>query len=177
MVKHVLDTKMYGLMLKPKKLTKMWNITAYTDSNWADDKQTRISVAGYVLYFCGVAVAWKSKGMKHVTLSLSEAELVALSECMKFVMKIVQDLGLELQRPVTVRVHNVGAMFLVENATTTQRTRHIDIRYKWVSEFIENRDVEIVFVKTAENDADIFTKNVSGDLNKRHVKQMMHLED
>ena len=179
-VKYVLDTHMYGLLLKPKKLTEMWNITAYTDSNWAGDKQTRISVAGYVLYFCGVAVAWKSKGMKHVTLSLSEAELVALSECVKdvkFVMKIVEDLGLELQRPVTVRVDNVGAMFLAENATTTQRTRHIDIRYKWVSEFIENGDVEIVFVKTAENDADIFTKNVSGDLNERHVKQMMHLED
>ena len=118
--------------------------------------------------------------MKHVTLSLSEAELVALSECVKdvkFVMKIVEDLGLELQRPVTVRVDNVGAMFLAENATTTQRTRHIGIRYKWVSEFIENGDVEIVFVKTAENDADFFTKNVSGDLNERHVNPMMHLED
>ena len=48
-VKYVLDTHLYGLLLKPKKYTKMWNITAYTDSNWAGDKETRISVAGYVL--------------------------------------------------------------------------------------------------------------------------------
>ena len=58
-----------------------------------------------------------------------------------------------------------------------QRTRHIDIRYKWVSEFIENGDIQIVFVKTVNNNADIFTKNVSGDLNDRHVKRMMHLEE
>jgi len=179
-IKYVLDTEGYGLKLEPKKDTEMWSITAFSDSDWAGDKQSRISVSGYVLYFCGVAVAWKSKGMKHITLSSAEAELVALSECVKdvrFVMKIMEDLKLEVKRPVVVRVDNVGAMFLAENSTTSQRTRHIDIRYKWVSEFIENGDVQIVFVKTAENDADIFTKNVSGDLNERHVRQMMHLEE
>ena len=82
-----------------------------------------------------------------------------------------------MQRPVIVRVDNVGAMFLAENSTTSQRTRQIDIRYKWMSEVIENGDVQIIFVKTVENDADIFTKNVSGDLNDRHVKRMMHFEE
>ena len=118
--------------------------------------------------------------MKHITLSLSEAELVALSECVKdvrFVMMIMEDLNLEVHRPVTVMVDNVGAMFLAENSTTSQRTRHIDIRYKWVHEFVENGDVEIIFVKTAENDADIFTKNVSADLNDRHVDQMMSMDE
>ena len=76
-----------------------------------------------------------------------------------------------------MRVDKVGAIFLAENSTTSQRTRHIDIRYKWVSEFVENGDVEIIFVKTAENDSDIFTKNVSGDLNDRHVSQMMCAEE
>ena len=179
-IKYVLDTEGYGLKLEPKMNLEMWSIIAFSDSDWAGDKQSRISVAGYVLYFCGVAIAWKSKGMKHITLSSSEAELVALSECVKdvrFVIMIMEDLGLNLHRPVTVMVDNVGAMFLAENATTSQRTRHIDIRYKWVNEFVENGDVKIVFVKTAENDSDIFTKNVSGELNDRHVNQMMSIED
>ena len=175
-IKYVLDTKKYGLKLEPKRENDMWNLEAFSDSDWAGDKQSRISICGYILYFCGVAIAWKSKGMKHVTLSSSEAELVALSECVKdvkFVMKILEDLGIKVSRPVTVRVDNVGAIFLAENATTSQRTRHIDIRYKWVSEFIENGEIEVIFVKTLENDADIFTKNTSSSVNDRHVERMM----
>ena len=178
-IKYVLDTEKYGLKLEPKKENDMWNLEAFSDSDWAGDKQSRISICGYILYFCGVAIAWKSKGMKHVTLSSSEAELVALSECVKdvkFVMKILEDLGIKVQRPVTVRVDNVGAIFLAENATMSQRTRHINIRYKWVSEFIENGEIEVIFVKTLENDADIFTKNVSSSVNDRHMKRMMKLE-
>ena len=175
-IKYVLDTEKYGLKLEPKKKDDMWNLEAFSDSDWAGDKQSRISICGYILYFCGVAIAWKSKGMKHVTLSSSEAELVALSECVKdvkFVMKILEDLGIKVSCPVTVRVDNVGAIFLAENATTSQRTRHIDIRYKWVSEFIENGEIEVIFVKTLENDADIFTKNTSSSVNDRHVERMM----
>ena len=178
-IKYVLDTEKYGLKLEPKKKDDMWNLEAFSDSDWAGDKQSRISICGYILYFCGVAIAWKSKGMKHVTLSSSEAELVALSECVKdvkFVMKILEDLGIKVSCPVTVRVDNVGAIFLAENATTSQRTRHIDIRYKWVSEFIENGEIEVIFVKTLENDADIFTKNTSSSVNDRHVERMMKLD-
>ena len=179
MIKYVLDTEKYRLKLEPKKENEMWNLEAFSDSDWAGDKQSRISICGYILYFCGVAIAWKSKGMKHVTLSSSEAELVALSECVKdvkFVMKILEDLGIKVSCPVTVRVDNVGAIFLAENATTSQRTRHIDIRYKWVSEFIENGEIEVIFVKTLENDADIFTKNMSSSVNDRHVERMMKLD-
>ena len=116
--------------------------------------------------------------MKHVILSSSESELVAMSECVHQVC--YEDHGrswLGIEAPCHSESRQCGCNVSCRDETNTQRTRHIDIRYKWVSEFIENRDVEIVFVKTAENDADIFTKNGSGDLNKRHIKQMMHLEE
>ena len=45
-----------------------------------------------------------------------------------------------------------------------------------MSEFIENGEVEVIFVKTLENDADIFTKNVSSSVNDRHFEGMMKLE-
>ena len=114
--------------------------------------------------------------MRHVTLSSSEAELVALSECVKevrFVVKILEDLKFTIPKPVVVRVDNIGAMFLAENNSTSQRTRHIDIRYKWVSEFIEEGEVSVVFVKTADNDANIFTKNVNKKLNEKHTRKII----
>ena len=66
-LKFVIDTKDYGLKIEPK-LNGMtnWNMMMYTDSDYAGDKDTRISVTGYVLFLCGVPVAWKSKAQKSV---------------------------------------------------------------------------------------------------------------
>ena len=61
--------------------------------------------------------------------------------------------------PVMVRVDNIGVTVLASNITTTSHTKHMDIRYKYVNECVEYGVVKIIFVKTAENDSDILTKN------------------
>ena len=69
----------------------------YTDSNYAGDKETRISVTGYILFFMGVPIIWKSKSQWSITLSSSEAEYVALSEAakdIKFVYQLLQSIGM-----------------------------------------------------------------------------------
>ena len=53
-------------------------------------------------------------------------------------------MGWKTPRPIIVHVDNIGAMFLAENGTTSQRTRHIDIRYKWMSEFMEKGEIKVV---------------------------------
>jgi len=57
---------------------------------------------------------------------------------------------------------------MAENLTTSQRTKHVDIRYHFVREFVEDGFIRIIFVRTTENTADIFTKNVSGLLHEKH---------
>ncbi|MEM9079013.1 MAG: reverse transcriptase domain-containing protein, partial [Bacteroidota bacterium] len=63
---YVLDTKELGLKMEPKVVDGIWKLTALSDSDFASDKETRLSVYGYVVYFCGVPVAWKSKSMRSV---------------------------------------------------------------------------------------------------------------
>ena len=41
-----------------------WIIVAFSDSDFGGDKETRISIAGFVLCLVGVPIGWKSKGMK-----------------------------------------------------------------------------------------------------------------
>ncbi len=123
----------------------------FCDSNYAGDADTRISVTGYCLFLMGVPVSWKSHSQKSVTLSLSEAKFVALSEAVKevkFVVQVLQSIGIEVELPVVVRVDNVGAIFIAENVTTSQRTKHIDVRYHYVREFVEDGFVKIIFVRT-----------------------------
>jgi len=51
---------------------------------------------------------------------------------------------------------------MAENMTNSQRMKHVDVRYHFVQEFVIDGYIKIVFVKTDENHADMFTKNVSG---------------
>ena len=50
----------------------IWWLEALSDSDFANDKETRISVYGYIVFFCGVPIAWKNKSMKSVVLSTTE---------------------------------------------------------------------------------------------------------
>ena len=68
----------------------LWLIKGYSDSDYASDKETRRSTHGYFVYFCGVPIAWKSKGMRSVVLSTTEAEYIALSEVVKELKFIIQ---------------------------------------------------------------------------------------
>ena len=148
-----------------------WELTVYSDSDWAGDKDTRVSVTGYCILLQGVVISWKSKGQKSVALSSSEAELVALSEAVKevkFIAQLLQSMGMKVKLPIICRVDNTGAIFIAENATTTSRTKHIDTRYHFVRELVEQGFIKIVFVKTKENIADMFTKNVSSGILEDH---------
>ena len=76
-IKYVLDTGDRGLLIHPKEVEGEWILQVFSDSDYAGNQETRISVAGYILYLCEVPISWKSKGQKSVTLSSAEAEYVA----------------------------------------------------------------------------------------------------
>ena len=81
-INFVLEMKTLGLRMVPifKDDRSIWKMEAPSDSDFANDKDTRYSVYGYIIYFCGIRVAWKSKSMKNVVLSTTEAEYVAFQK-------------------------------------------------------------------------------------------------
>ena len=177
-IKYVLTTKNQALKVAPTPMTQdeMWTMTAFSDSDYATDPETRRSITGFVLYLMGVPISWKSKGQKSVSLSSTEAEYIALSETAKevrFVYQVLESIGFKVKLPIVIRVDNVGAIFLSENVAISQRTKHVDIRYRFVQEFILDGFLKIVFVKTEENDADIMTKNLRKDLFLTHSEKLM----
>ena len=80
-------------------------------------------------------------------------------------------MNLKVKTPIVVQVDNVGAIFMAENVSTSQRTRHVDIRYASVREYIVEGFVKVIFVPTADNYSDGFTKNVSSEIYERHTPQ------
>jgi hypothetical protein len=175
-ISYTVKTKDYALKINPIKNGNIFYLEGISDSNYAEDKETRISVFGYIIYFCGAPVAWKSKSGKSVTLSSTEAEYVAISEVAKeilFVKQILEAVGIEINYPITIKCDNIGAMYLTNNFSTSQRTKHIDTRYHFVRGYVEENILKIVFVRSEDNDADMFTKNVTEELFKKHSGKLL----
>ena len=177
MIKFVLDTRSLAIKVAPIDLIDdKWIIVAFSDSDFGGDKETRISIAGFILYLMGVLISWQSKGQKSVTLSSSEAEYIALLEAakeIKFVYQLLIGMGMKVKLPIVICVDNLGAIFMSENVLVSQRTKHVDIHYRFIQEFVFDKFIKVIFVKTENNDSDIFTKNLGGDLHERHLSKMI----
>ena len=89
---------------------------------------------------------------------------------MKQVMEFLQ---MKVNLPILVNVDNVGAIYLASNASSGQRTRHIDVRHHFVKNYVEEGTVKTVFVPSKENDADILTKNVGEQDFIKHSEKFM----
>ena len=101
---------------------------------------------------------------------------MALSEVvkeLKFIVQLLQTMNIEMELPITVYVDNIGAIWLSNNRTMTNRTKHIDIRTSFVKEYQEDGKIIIKFVKSKENEADIFTKNNENVIFHNHQKKLV----
>jgi len=170
-----------GLKLKPEDDdNKLWELKAFSDVDFTGDKETRISVMGYVIYFMNVQVCWHSRGQKSVTLSTTEAKYVACSEVVKevlFILQLIRHLQVELQLLISVHVDNIGAIILAENQNSSDRTKHVDTRYHFVQQYIKDGTVLIEFVRGRDNYSDIITKNTTSEIHHRHSKKLIWTKD
>ncbi len=81
-----------------------------------------------------------------MALSNSEAELYAEREAVKeviFIMQVLISVGIPVETPVIVRVDNMGAIFMAENASSSIRTRHIDICWHFTRNLTKDKVIEI----------------------------------
>ena len=140
---------------------------AFCDSDFAGDKEKRISFTGFCIFYNDCLISWKSRGQESVSLSSTEAEYVAMSEVSMeviFIKYVLLFLGVNLEFPIVILCNNVGAIYLANNAKTSGCTKHIDTQYQYVREFIEDGIVKVIFVRLGDNQTDPFTKNVSDQL-------------
>ena len=142
-------------------------VCAYGDASWGDKVFGRKSLTGWVAKINGDVYAWAAKKQSVVALSTCEAELYAQAEACKEVMWVrilLRELELHARTgsPAS-RVYgdNQGTNALTKNGIKSERTKHIDIKWHFVTDAIANKIVDVVWVPTNKQDADIFTKALS----------------
>ena len=177
-MKYCVNTKERGWYLKP---TRSWDgkdksfefkISGKADSNYATCEETRRSVTGYYVSLEDAVISAKSGMQKIVSLSVTEAEVIALVQCvqeMMYMKKVMESILLKVELPMIVEVDNKGAVDLVNSWSSSGGTKHMDVRIMYLRELKEQKILKVVWQPTKENEADVFTKNVDGATFERHL--------
>ena len=137
------------------------DVCAYSDADWANSKGDRKSVTGWVAKVNGDPISWASKKQRTVALSTCEAELYAKAAAIQEVLwlrGLFKELGLQIQTGSVVHGDNQSAISVAKNGVRSDRTKHVDVKYHFVTESIEDGEVQLKWVPTNEQQADIFTK-------------------
>jgi hypothetical protein len=170
-MKALLRCIRYVLLTEDRKLTyRLTNkdgieVTAISDSDYAGDPESRKSVSGYIVYVNGCPIAWRSRQQKPTGLSSCESEYYAMTEAateLVYVKQIFDFLDMKVNLPMTIQCDNQGAIFLAKNESSA-RTKHIDVRYHFIRDLVEEKKIKIEYVNTKKNTADALTKNLPGD--------------
>jgi Reverse transcriptase (RNA-dependent DNA polymerase) len=157
--RYLIGTKNYFLVFEhaPGK-----GLATYMDLNWASNPITRRSVTGYFFILAAGPITWQSRAQTTVAHSSTEAEYMASSDCscqVSWICNIFLEPGMCLA-PILVYIDNQGSIFIGSNPVQKIHTKHIDIKYYYVRGCIAVKKIELYFVSTEDNTADIFTKNL-----------------
>jgi hypothetical protein len=152
-------------------------ITAYSDADWAGDKTTRRSTTGAMILYNGKVISWVSKRQECVALSTAEAEYLALATVTKEVLWYKAWLNEVLRTvvpPVPVYCDNQAAVAISGNGTgNNQKTKHIDIRYHFIQDEVKYGTIEVQWVPTDQQLADILTKVLTTVTLNKFVNQLL----
>ena len=138
-------------------------LCGYPDANMAKDIDTRKSTSGFVVLFTGGVVSWQSKLQKCIALSMTEAEYVATTELCKemlWMKKFLLELGIK-QDEYVVYCDSQSAIHLSKNSSFHSKAKHIDVRYHWIRNVLEEKQLQLQKVRTDDNEADMLTKPLS----------------
>ena len=138
-------------------------LIGYADADYGGDLNSRKSTSGYLFKIDKTLglISWKSMLQRVVAISTVEAELISAKEAVKEAIalrRLLEDLGFVQQWATPIHEDNQGTIALTKNQVRSSRTKHIDIAYNFVYEKVQDHVVELKYIPTKEQIADIFTK-------------------
>jgi hypothetical protein len=134
-----------------------------TDSDWAPkEAEKRRSTSGYAFLMGGGAVSWRSKKQSCTAQSSCEAELISLASGGQeavWMQRFLEELDLQSKGvPLEIAVDNTACEQIANNRVMSERTKHLDVKYFAVRDYIEKGKISVGRVSTSDNVSDIFTK-------------------
>lgn len=171
-IKYIKETIDYGI--KFKRTESNLSLVAFSDADFAGNKQTRKSTSGLVIKLGNALIVWGSEKQRSVALSTTESEYIAASQTTKeliWVSRLMKDLIKTKMGIPKMYIDNQSAIRLVKNPEFHKRSKHIDLSYHFVRQYYEEKLFELYYVDTKEQIADICTK----PLNKMQFQKLREM--
>ena len=156
---YLRDTKDKGIIINKINPKLKLKVKTYVDASLGNG-QKRKSIFGYIILLGENIIAFKSKKQEIVAQSTCEAEYVALAYSIKetlWIERLLSEVGINYKTSV-IYCDNAGAIKIANKQSATGRTRHLDLRLQMIKDLIAKGQIEISYVRSDLNIADIFTK-------------------
>ncbi|KAJ1043916.1 hypothetical protein NDA10_005320 [Ustilago hordei] len=175
-LRYLESTRQVGLVYRASESQE--SLVAHSDANWASDATIqRRSTSGSVALVYGNPVAWKSATQKCVSLSAVEAEFIAATEATRevlFLKQLLRSIGIATGTP-TVYSDNTGCIQVSKDPAQHWKLKHIDTKYHFVRNNVQEGRVQIKYVDTTRNLADVLTKPI-GRQAMQQARSGLHLQ-
>ncbi|XP_050896978.1 secreted RxLR effector protein 161-like [Lathyrus oleraceus] len=155
------------------------NLVGYSDADYAGSKTDRKSTRGTCHILGNALVSWACKKQACVALSIAKVEYIAADNCCAQILWLNQqlrDYRLDLGC-IPLRCDNTSAINITKNPVMHSRTKHIDIRHHFLRDDMLQGDVEVTFMDTHNQLADVFTKPLARESFYKIQRELGILDD
>jgi hypothetical protein len=138
-----------------------FQLTDYSDADWANCVDERKSTSGGAFFLGDSLVAWLSRNKSSISLSTIEVKYIVVATCCTQVLWMIQtlaDLEVKYAAPIPIHCDNTSAISVSKNLVFHSKTKYIPIKYHFLRERVTNQIVQVHYIPTIEQIADIFTK-------------------
>ncbi|GKE07164.1 putative ribonuclease H-like domain-containing protein [Tanacetum coccineum] len=139
-----------------------FELIAYADADHAGCNDDCKSTFEGIQFLGDKLVIWLSKKQDCIAMSSVEAEYVSLFACCAQVIWMrtqLLDYGFHYHK-IPIYCDSKSAIAISCNPIQHSRTKHINIRYHFIKEHVEKCTIELYFVGTEYQLADLFTKSI-----------------
>lgn len=146
----------------------------YSDASHAFHGDGRGQAGMFITLGSGF-IACRSTKLRMVTLSSTESEGVALAEAATYAVwlkSLLSSFGYHISNPVKIYQDNLSTILLSQSDGSFARTKHITVRKYYIREKLAAKDISIIHLSGSRLCADMFTKPLSGDLMRAHMKRV-----
>ena len=143
-----------------------FELHAYTDVDWAGNIYDKKSTSGGAFFLGKKLVSWLSKKQDCIAQSTAESEYVAATiNCTQIVWmkQMLTDIGITFNEPVVIHCDNTSTINMSKNMVMHSKTKHISIKYHFLRDKVEKKEIKLEYINTKEKIADIFTKPLLKD--------------